>query len=106
MPCSRGLPLLLVEDEAAVELLLDLGAHVVRQIGVEFLGRDLAIAVRVKRPEHGEIHLGLVPLALLEANRSEGALELGDGQVAIVVHVELTEELCQIPCGGLGLVRQ
>jgi len=94
---DRCLPLGLVKLPSRVELLLDLLARLVKEVGLELLRRAESVLVCVKRIEGRLVDRHLLAGALLEAECAEATSELGDRQLAVAIRVELHEDLLHVP---------
>ena len=68
-----------------VELLLDLLARLVKEVGLELLRRAESVLVCVKRIEGRLVDRHLLAGALLEAECAEATSELGDRQLAVAI---------------------
>ena len=96
-------PLLLIEFPTFVKLLLDLGTQRQRHVRIELFGRQLAIAIGVHRLEGELVEVGLLALALGQADGVERAPELAHVEEAVAIRVELHEDLAERPLGHTAL---
>mmetsp|Transcript_26707 Transcript_26707/g.53652 ORF Transcript_26707/g.53652 Transcript_26707/m.53652 type:complete len:229 (+) Transcript_26707:803-1489(+) len=89
----------MVKLPATRKLFLDLLACLGPQILLKLLECYLAVAIRVESLKHVVIHEELLACALLKAKRAEGALELANGQRAVLVKVKHLEDLTHVDLG-------
>eukprot|EP00964_Phaeocystis_antarctica_P156422 scaffold126068_cov60-Phaeocystis_antarctica.AAC.2 len=101
----RRSPLGRVKDPVSIELLLDLCARPVLQVGLKLRERHLAVLVGVEAVKHLLINHDLLAVALLQANRTERPLHLANIEDAVVVRVELLEDLGHVNL-GVALLRR
>ena len=94
-------PELRIEGPAVIELFLDLDTRLFVQVLVELLQAHLAVLVRVERVECLLVELELLARAHLKADGAEGALQLVNVQVAVLVRVELAEDFREVDALGL-----
>jgi hypothetical protein len=73
------------------------------QVLIELLQAHLAVLVGVERVEGLLVELELLACARLQADGAEGALQLVNVQVAVLVRVELAEDFREV--NALGLLR-
>jgi len=99
VPLLRRIPLGLVKDPATVDLGLDLGPRLVFQVGLKLRKRHLAVLVGVEAVEHLLIDRNFAAVALLQPDRTEGTLHLAHVEDAVVVRVELLEDLGHVDLG-------
>jgi len=95
----RRSPLGRVEDPVSIELGLDLCACLRVKVGLELRKRHLAVLVGVETVEHLQIDLHFAAVALLQPDRTEGALHLTNIEDAVAVRVELLEDLGHVDLG-------